>query len=253
MPRWKTVRKIWIITGLTAAVLFNGYMLLGRRATGFDRRVLDSDARVTVRETHESITFTPRTPSNAALLFFPGGTVAPHAYAPLCRAIAEAGHEAVIVKMPFRWALFESQKRTTMNRALAIINATPRRYVVAGHSLGGAIASRFAHEHGDAISGLVLLGTTHPTELDLSAARFPVTKLYATNDRIATPEKVEANRRLLPPHTEWVRIDGGNHVQFGYYAGQPGDGEATIPRERQQALVREAILAMLQRLQSPAA
>ena len=250
LPRWKTVRKVWIITGLTVAVIFNAYMLFGRRATGFDKRVLQSDDRVTVVETSERITFTPRDAKQSALIFFPGGTVDPHAYAPLCRAVADAGHEAVIVKMPFRWALFDSQKVTTMNRALATMRATPRRWVVSGHSLGGAIASRFAHTHGREIAGLVLLGTTHPVELDLSRAAFPVTKLYATNDRIASPEKVQANRNRLPAHTQWVRIEGGNHVQFGYYAGQPGDGDATIAHARQQELIVGAILAMLQRLQS---
>jgi predicted esterase len=246
LPRWKTIRRIWIITGLTAAVLFNGWMLLGRRAV-IDESVLDSTDRVTVTETHERITFTPRTPAQSGLIFFPGGTVAPRAYAPLCRAIAESGHEAVIVKMPFRWALFEFQKQTTLNRALATMQQTPRRWVVSGHSLGGALASRFAHEHGDKIAGLVLLGTTHPVELDLSRATYPVTKLYATNDRIAKQEKVEANRARLPAHTRWLRIDGGNHVQFGYYAGQPGDGDATISHERQQEIVRDAIGVILSR------
>ena len=245
LPRWKTIRKIWIISGLTFAVVFNSYMLFGRRATGFDNRVLQSSDRVTVIETNERITFTPSDAKRSALLFFPGGAVDPHAYAPLCRAIADAGHVAVIVKMPFRWALLDSQKRKTINRALDTMRSPPRRWVVAGHSLGGAISSRFAHEHGQKLAGLVLLGTTHPVELDLSRAAFPVTKLYATNDRIASPEKVEANRGRLPAHTRWLRIEGGNHVQFGYYAGQPGDGKATIARDAQQQIVRDALFVML--------
>lgn len=254
LPRWKTVRKIWIITGITFAVLFNGYMLFGRRATGFDKKsILASGDRVTVTETSESIAFLPREARGSGLIFFPGSAVDPDAYAPLCRAVADAGYEAVIVKMPFRWAMLESQKQETMNRALERMRLHPRRWVIAGHSLGGAIASRFAHEHGDVTSALVLLGTTHPKELDLSAARYPVTKLYGTNDGIAKAEMVEANRGLLPAHTQWLRIEGGNHLQFGYYSNQPGDGDAAIGIEEQQALIRDAVLALLQRLQSPPA
>lgn len=248
-PRWKTIRKIWIISGLTFAVLFNGFMILGRRATGFDKEsILASGPRVTVTETFEQIAFTPReAPHRAALLFFPGAAVDPRAYAPLCRAIAEAGYETVIVKMPFRWALFESQRRTTLDRALAVMRARPRRWVVAGHSLGGAMAARFADEHPDRVAALVLLGTTHPTERDLSGDRFPVIKIYASNDGIAAPEKVESGRARLPAHTEWLRIEGGNHAQFGHYSNQPGDGDAAISREAQQRIIRDALVRALVR------
>jgi hypothetical protein len=42
-----------------------------------------------------------------------------------------------------------------------------------------------------------------------------------------------------------VRIDGGNHSQFGSYGFQPGDWPATISRAEQQRLTREATLEML--------
>jgi pimeloyl-ACP methyl ester carboxylesterase len=249
-PRWKTVRLIWIVTGLVATVLFNGYMLLGRRAT-VGREVLDSSARITVSESRDSIRFAPRSGDRAAaLLFFPGSAVDPRAYAPMCRAVAENGYEAVIVKMPFRWPLFESQKVETLRRALAVVSGSDRRWVVSGHSLGGAMAVRFAHEQPALTSALVLLGTTHPRDHDLSRATYPAAKVYGTNDRIAPAEKIEANRALMPPHTQWVRIEGGTHLQFGHYANQPGDGDPGISHEQQQAIVRETILAILQRLQS---
>jgi hypothetical protein len=34
-----------------------------------------------------------------------------------------------------------------------------------------------------------------------------------------------------------VRIEGGNHSQFGWYGFQPGDRWASISREEQQAVV----------------
>ena len=52
-------------------------------------------------------------------------------------------------------------------------------------------------------------------------------------------------RRNLPPDTRDIRIDGGNHSQFGYYGFQPGDWPATITRDEQQRLTLDAILSAL--------
>jgi pimeloyl-ACP methyl ester carboxylesterase len=92
---------------------------------------------------------------------------------------------------------------------------------------------------------MVLIATTHPKEDDLSLVAIPVTKIYASNDGIAPPDRVRENRGLLPPHTKWVEIAGGNHSQFGRYGQQLFDGTATITRDEQEALTREAILLAL--------
>jgi hypothetical protein len=78
-----------------------------------------------------------------------------------------------------------------------------------------------------------------------------VTKIYATNDGIATPEMIAATRGLLPVDTRWVEIEGGNHSQFGHYGHQLFDGDATISRERQQEITRQALLQALQPFTAP--
>jgi hypothetical protein len=65
---------------------------------------------------------------------------------------------------------------------------------------------------------------------------------------LATPDKIDASRPLLPPDAQWVAIEGGNHAQFGFYGPQSGDNEATISREEQQAQIAAATLQLLQRL-----
>jgi pimeloyl-ACP methyl ester carboxylesterase len=94
-------------------------------------------------------------------------------------------------------------------------------------------------------SALVLIGTTHPREDDLSSLRIPVTKVYASNDGVAPPHRVLANKRLLPEHAKWVEIKGGNHSQFGHYGHQFLDGTATITRVAQQEITRAALLQSL--------
>jgi Alpha/beta hydrolase family len=90
-----------------------------------------------------------------------------------------------------------------------------------------------------------LIGTSHPRERDLSRLAIDITKMAATNDGVAGPAQFETAR--LPASTQWVRIEGGNHAQFGYYGYQLLDGRATITREAQQSATLAALLAVLSR------
>ena len=94
-------------------------------------------------------------------------------------------------------------------------------------------------------STLVLIGTTHPKQDDLSSLPIRATKIYASNDGVAPPNRTLANKGLLPATTKWVEIKGGNHSQFGHYGHQLFDGKAIISREAQQAATRSALLEAL--------
>ena len=141
-----------------------------------------------------------------------------------------------------------------MEQALEIMDANESilYWVVGGHSRGAAIASRFAYQYGEAFDGLILIGTSHPKEaaFDLSNTNLSVTKIYATNDGLASVEEVEETAQYLPEAATLVRIEGGNHAQFGYYGSQLGDSAASISREQQQKLTVEAILLALNRVQA---
>jgi pimeloyl-ACP methyl ester carboxylesterase len=91
----------------------------------------------------------------------------------------------------------------------------------------------------------VLIGTSHPRDVDLSALTIPVTKIAGTRDGLATRAAVEGNRRLLPASTRWIWIEGGNHSQFGWYGFQPLDRRATIDAAAQRAIMTRAVLDAL--------
>jgi hypothetical protein len=57
------------------------------------------------------------------------------------------------------------------------------------------------------------------------------------------------NKRLLPAHTNWVEIVGGNHSQFGHYGHQLFDGYATLTRSEQQTITRTELLNALNRVE----
>lgn len=150
-------------------------------------------------------------------------------------------------------APFESHKQSAIQRARSVIAAHPdvSRWVLSGHSLGAALACRAAQSDPTRFIAMVLLGTTHPKSSSLSALTMPVTKVYASNDGVAPVDRILANRDLLPRHTKWIEIEGGNHSQFGHYGHQLLDGKATLDREAQQSLTRAAILEALRGVSMP--
>jgi pimeloyl-ACP methyl ester carboxylesterase len=250
----RNIRR-WIRVGFVLWALFAmSWLANSVRTRGVDENTLRSDEEVSVHNDATGLTFLPRSSSGTtALIFICGAGIAAEAYAPLLRPLAEQGFPVFIVKLPYRFAPLESHKQAAVGRALGVMAAHPavKHWVISGHSLGGALAARMARMNSGMLSAMVLVATTHPKDDDLSFLRIPVTKIFASNDGIAPSDRVLANRGLLPPHTKWVEIAGGNHSQFGRYGQQLFDGTATISREEQEALTRSAILGVLAEIGGP--
>lgn len=245
-PRWAAVRRLWIRTGLIGTAIFVSWSLLAYRAQAAAHAALESDSRVVVARGEGYWSFTPRTPATAGLIFFPGALVDPAAYAPLVHAVADAGYFAVLIQVPRRAAFGGAEGPEVFDRAALAANRSPvRRWVAAGHSRGGVITCYLVRNGFPGLAGAVLVGTSHPRDFSLAASLIPITRVYGTRDTVADVDKLERTRVNLPPSARIVRIDGGNHSQFGYYGFQPGDWPATISREAQQAITRQAILDAL--------
>ena len=69
--------------------------------------------------------------------------------------------------------------------------------------------------------------------------------IYGTLDGLATVDKIEASRPLLPLTARLVAVEGGNHAQFGWYGAQSGDNPAIISREKQMQDTVVATLTLL--------
>jgi len=243
---WTTVRRIWIRAGLLGTAVFIGWSLLAYRAQPAARAALTSDARVTVTHDDGYWTFAPRSPAAAGLIFFPGALVDPVAYAPVTHAIADGGYAAVLIEVPNRGAFGGADRPEVFRRArAAAARIGLQRWVAAGHSRGGVITANLVRRGFPGLRGAVLIGTTHPRDFSLAASAIAITRVFGTRDTVADSYKQDRTRANLPASARIVRIDGGNHSQFGYYGFQPGDWPATISRDDQQAITRRAILDAL--------
>jgi len=208
-------------------------------------RALQSDDQIAVDATHW-IVFRPAGQNPAVgFIFYPGGRVDFRSYAPAARAIASAGYLVVMVPMPLNLAVLAP------DRALEVQKAFPnvRQWVIGGHSLGGAMAARFAYKHPETVQGLVLWAAYPPGSDNLSNSTIAAVSISGSCDGLATPEKIQASRTLLPAATRWVAIEGGNHAQFGWYGPQSGDRPATLSHTEQQAQIVAATLELLRSLE----
>ncbi len=206
---------------------------------------VQSDAQVVV-DAEPWLVFQPAEEQpSTGLILYPGARVDPRAYAPAARAIAEKGYLVAIVPMPLNLAVLGA------DRAADVMAAYPEieQWAVGGHSLGGAMAARFAYQHPEIVQGLALWAAYPASSDDLSGYPLATTSIYGTLDGLATGDKIDASRPLLPSATQWVAIEGGNHAQFGWYGPQSGDNEATINREAQQEQIVAAMAELLSRLE----
>lgn len=157
----------------------------------------------------------------AGLVFYPGGHVEHIAYAPLAYMLAQRGMKVVVLKVPLSLAFFR------IDGARGYIEKdTNIKWFVAGHSLGGVSACEFARKNTGLVKGIILLAS-YPAK-DMSNFDFSVLSLLGSNDGLLSEEKWKEKKILLPAHTEYFVIRGGNHSQFGEYGLQKGDKFAEI-------------------------
>ncbi len=184
-----------------------------------------------VADVENTYVVTPQNPSDSLFIFYPGAKVEPSAYLPLMDKIAnETGMTCVIVKMPLNFAFFD------INAAGSIIARYPEAKTVymAGHSLGGSMASDFASNNENIVDGVIVMGSfvygDFPQENALT--------IYGSLD--------SGYQEHLENAVNGVLIEGGNHAQYGNYGQQSGDSKATISSDEQQNLTAQAIADFVQ-------
>lgn len=241
----RRIRIVWVTGGLA----FTAWIIWNMQAHGVPAAARVSSPLVSVSEGDGATVFMPQgaEADRAGLVFLPGGGVDPAAYLPFVRAIADAGWPVALVRLPWRMAFSEGAQIEVWRRVTEVRGSwgVSRPMVLGGHSRGAAMSATFAGRYANELSGLLLIGTTHPRDEDLSSLTMPVLKIVGTRDCVADAKDSLANLSKLPPHTAWVTIEGANHAQFAHYGSQLGDCGAGISRESQQQQALDGVLSWL--------
>jgi len=243
----KIVKRIFLGLFIVVVILTAGFTLWTANAaqpTETALASLSSDTQVAIELGDGFITFDPvQTEPSTGFIFYPGGRVDYRAYAPTLHKIAEQGYFVVVVQVKLNLAFFD------VNAADHVIFEYPliQHWVVGGHSLGGVAASSYASAHLDKTDGIVFWAS-YPANDSLKYSDVSVLSIYASNDGLATSDKVDSSRALLPLQTEYVLIEGGNHAQFGSYGPQSGDNPASISAEDQWNQIADATVKFLEKV-----
>ncbi|MBK9927409.1 MAG: alpha/beta hydrolase [Anaerolineales bacterium] len=243
----KIVKRVLLGLLIATVILTAGFIFWASataQPTDVASQALQSDAQVVVTQQTGFVTFSPAGVSpTTGFIFYPGGRVDYRAYAPVLHKIAANGYFVAVVEVNLNLAFFE------VEAADRVIAKYPEitHWAVGGHSLGGVAASLYAAKHQDVIKGLAFWAS-YPSDDSLKASAIHVISIYGTNDGLATSEKIEASKALLPPQTQYVPIEGGNHGQFGAYGVQDGDNPASVSAEEQWAQTADAISKFLESL-----
>ncbi|MEO8221178.1 MAG: alpha/beta hydrolase [Specibacter sp.] len=243
--RFKVMRGIGLV--VSCALLALIWWLVPYSAAAPALAAMTSDDTVTVTETPTQIVMTPTsTASEVGVFFQPGALVDARAYAAVLRPLAKSGHIVVIPKQPLSIAFLSTGTFTSARTQYPPVE----RWVLGGHSLGGIVAANdaqaFSKDPGDPVAG-VLFFASYPAS-DMSTVSVPVLSISASNDGLATPEKINASKDTLPKDTNFRDIEGGVHANFGDYGPQAGDGEPTISNDAARTEISRASLAFVESL-----
>lgn len=177
---------------------------------------------------------------NDLIIFYPGAKVEEIAYAPLMLNLAENGIDTYIVKMPFNLALFGKKKADKVIKEYSYKN-----YYMAGHSLGGAMASSYTATTNNDIKALILLASYSTKKIPDGVK---VLSIYGSNDGVLNIKKYNKYKKNIESNLEEHIIQGANHANFGNYGNQKKDKNADISKETQQKITAHYITEFINNL-----
>lgn len=159
--------------------------------------------------------------TDIGIIFYPGAKVEYTAYLPLLEAICQKGYTCFLPKMPLNFAVLDSNVADDIIKNHNEI----KTWYMAGHSLGGAMASKYTSENLDKIQGVILLGAYIYKNVPDEKAIV----IYGSDDMVLDKTKLNGTENE-------IEIEGGNHAMFGNYGEQKGDGKAKISSQEQQEI-----------------
>ncbi len=170
---------------------------------------LESDTAVTVSQDQWTVFSPVNANPGKGLIFYPGGECDERGYAEVLKDIAAQGYLVVMVPMPLQLAIFGIESATEVMEAYPDIQS----WAIAGHSLGGSMAARYAHHHPENLSGLIMWDAYAPD--DMTSSTLKIRMIHRANQAGDPPEDYTPHLPNLPEQTEFYPLKGGTHIAFG--------------------------------------
>ena len=228
LPSRRTLGVVVAVLVLGAAVLAAGagiYFAVGMGPDEAAVNAVESSSAVTV-ERLDGLTVVrtgPVTAETVGLVYYPGARVNPESYVPTAaevvsgRDVAEGDLAVVIVDVPLNLAVLGPNRADDARAALPAVDS----WYVGGHSLGGAMACRYAAANAADLDGLVLHASY--CDSDLSGTGLRALSVLGSADGVIDADRERESRANLPADARVIELDGVNHAGFGAYGPQRGD------------------------------
>ena len=156
-----------------------------------------------------------------AVVFIQGGAVETADYAWQAQLLVKAGYVVALPKHPLNLAFFsiangEAARQLLVEPQRSVLSGLvdAKRIAVAGHSLGGVVATKLALHGG---FKAIALEASYPDSADdakLPSLGIPSLSLAGEKDCSAPLESVKAGWQKLPMPTALVVMSGATHYQF---------------------------------------
>ncbi len=209
--------------------------------------------------------------SSIGVLFFGGASVDPRAYSPIASALSDKYGIPVSIPIFHRDLAYHLVCESDRLDLASLAFPQVKRWVLAGHSMGGAaaikeMASLLKNNRFDKIGGLVPIGSSLGQnsicgEVDFSSFDFPVAIVTGSADEVTKSNiGAESYEKISFPFNETFNLEifGANHGGFGEYDTSSRKeifgstyGNATIPPSLQQEFTVAAIVHVASRIALP--
>ena len=245
------MKKTLKIIGISIAVLVIGmyaYLAISSERNKAEPSAealafMDSDEAVTV-QFDDWLTLTPaaKTPKTG-IVFYAGANCDVRGYTPVWKAIAAEGYLVVSPTLPFNFAIFNPNAADEVRAAYPEIE----QWIIAGHSMGGAMAGTYADNNRDTLAGAIVFDSYPPGSNSLADADLPILTFERARPDGTRSQKFVDNENLYPESVERILIPGAQHMYYGSFDGgsYKEEWEPGIEREAMQSIVIEGLTSWL--------
>ncbi len=176
------------------------------------------------------------------ILFAPGATVDVASYSLWSKVLAEKGYGVYLLTMPFHLSMLDAKKGEKVSAELQ-----PQSFVLGGHSMGGMAVNQVALNHlkDEKLKGIFYLAS-YPPKGKIATSTMPTLVVSGSKDRDIPLKDTLAKRNSFPKNSQFVTIDGGDHLGFANTQKGTPDGDLSATTQNQE--VAKVLLKWLEEL-----